>query len=506
MNKQIIKNIFYNILNFGVNIILGIALTPLLIRHMGISAYGIIPLAMFITSYVGVLTQSLTASVNRYLIYSLQHDNKKETNLIFNTALVLMFILILLSSAIFIWPIIHIDEFISIPEAVVTESKILFLCVLGGFFISLIASVFSVSVYSINRIDLMQIANISKNIIKLSVILVLFKFQLYKLSSVGYAIVISEFTTLLFYIVLSRRLTPYIHLNIRSFSLSIVKKLSTLGGWLIIDQVGVIFLSKIDLVVVNKTFGSNYGGKYSIITQFSDLLRSMAGLIGGVLGPVMMILYSRNEQEKMAEMTKIFMKAMSLTMAIPIVVICVFSKEIIELWVGPAYDNIAYLVWFIVFPLIINLGTIPLFTINIAMNKVKVPSILNVIFGCIGLLTALSLVNFYHMGLESIALGFVLATTLKNSLFTPLYAAYILNLSKITFLAVHIRVIVFSLVFSLLMFFIKGHINPKGTELLMALAFLCIVGLPISLVFYTKEELLNITKLTKEIFKRNEKK
>lgn len=193
-------------------------------------------------------------------------------------------------------------------------------------------------------------------------------------------------------------------------------------------------------------------------------------------------------------------------MAIPIVVICVFSKEIIELWVGPAYDNIAYLVWFIVFPLIINLGTIPLFTINIAMNKVKVPSILNVIFGCIGLLTALSLVNFYHMGLEGIALGFVLATTLKNSLFTPLYAAYILNLSKITFLAVHIRVIVFSLVFSLLMFFIKGHINPKGTELLMALAFLCIVGLPISLVFYTKEELLNITKLTKEIFKRNEKK
>ncbi|MCE9911740.1 hypothetical protein LZ642_08965, partial [Hafnia paralvei] len=93
MNKQIIKNIFYNILNFGVNIILGIALTPLLIRHMGIAAYGIIPLAMFITSYVGVLTQSLTASVNRYLIYSLQHDNKKETNLIFNTALVLMFIL-----------------------------------------------------------------------------------------------------------------------------------------------------------------------------------------------------------------------------------------------------------------------------------------------------------------------------------------------------------------------------------------------------------------------------
>lgn len=503
MNKQIIKNIFFNVLNFGVNVVLGIVLTPFLIKHIGISAYGMVPLAIFITSYVGVLTQSLTASVNRYLINSLKDNDKQETNSIFNTALILMFIFILLSGFIFIWPIIYIDNLIYIPEKIIIESKVLFFCVLIGFFISLLSSIFSVSVYSINRIDLMQTANIIKNTVKLCLIFIFFNFQLYTLSSIGYSIIISELFALAFYIFLSKKLTPYIYINIKLFNTSIVRKLSNLSGWLIVDQIGVIFLSKTDLVVVNKIFGSDYGGKYSIIIQFSDLLRSMASLIGGVLGPVMMILYSRNEQVKMAEMTKIFMKSMSLTIAIPIVVICIFSNEIMELWVGPTYNDIAYLVWFIVFPLIINLGTMPLFSINIAMNKVKIPSILNFIFGVVGLSVSLSLVHIYNMGLEGIALGFMLAMTLKNSIFMPLYAAYILNLPKMTFLAIHIRVIMFSLVFSLLMFFIKNHIHAEGIELLATLIFLCFVGLPISLIFYTKKELHSIIKLAKGLLKKN---
>lgn len=506
MNRQIIKNVIFNILNFGVNIILGIALTPYLIKHMGIAAYGMIPLAMFITSYVGVLTQSLTASVNRFLINSLQSGDKEEINAIFNTALVLMIILILIASAIFIWPLININAFISIPNELIRETKKLFLCVLFGFFISLLSSIFSVSMYSKNRIDLMQVANIIKNITKLTMILMFFYFQRYQLSSVGYSIVISEFFTLLICVFVSKRLTPEIYINLKLFNASIVKKLSSLGGWLIVDQIGVIFLSKLDLLIVNKIFGSSLGGKYSIITQFSDLLRSMAGLIGGVLGPVMMILHSKNEQVKMVELTKIFMKAMSLTMAIPIIILCVYSKEIVELWVGPSYTDIAYLVWFIIFPLIINLGTMPLFSINIAMNKVKVPGISNAVFGVIGLLVSLSLVNFGNMGLEGVAIGFVLATTLKNGFFTPFYAAYIMGLPKMSFLAVHIKTIVFSFVFSLLIFSIKTQVTAKGIELLLLLTLLCILGLPVSLFFYSKNELYSVIVLVKGFFNKNERK
>lgn len=506
MNKQIIINILFNVLNFCVNVILGIALTPYLIKHMGIMAYGMIPLAMFITSYVGVLTQSLTASVNKYLIGALQRKDNDEANVIFNTALVLMLILIGFASIVFTWPILHIDIFISIPSELISETINLFFCVLFGFFISLISSVFSVSMYSNNRIDLMQLANIIKNIVKLISILTFFYYGRNQLSSIGYSIIISEFVALLIYIIMTQKLTPDISLRLGLFDLAIVKKLSGLGGWLIVDQVGVILLSKLDLLVVNKTFGSSYGGKYSIITQFSDLLRAMASLIGGVLGPVMMILHSKNDYIQMATLTKIFMKAMSLTMAIPVIVLCVFSKEIIELWVGPKYNDIAYLMWFIVFPLIINLGAMPLFSINIAMNKVKIPSISNVVFGIFGLCTSLYLVNTVNLGIAGVAIGFILATTLKNSFFTPLYAAYIMQLPKMTFLVVHIKTLLFTLLFTVFLFVIKNYVEVTGMYLLFILMLLCIVGFIFTFAFYTPKEIAGAIGVVKGGFNKNGKK
>lgn len=503
MNKQIIRNICFNLINFVINMIVGIILTPYLIKHMGIVAYGMVPLAMFITSYIGVLTQSLTASVNRCLINALHNGNNLEVNLIFNTALILMIVLIVVIGAILIWPIVNIGYLISVPEILLNETTTLFLSILVAFFISLISSVFSVPLYAKNRIDLMQSANIIKNLTKLLSILSFFYFGNYRLSIVGYSIVISEIISLMMYIYMSRRETPDIQIRFDFFDISIVRKISGLGGWLIVDQIGVIFLSKLDLLLVNKIFGSSYSGKYAVITQFSDLFRTMASLIGSVLGPVMMILYTQGEHSKMADLTKSFMKFMSLTMAIPIIVLCVFSEEIIEMWVGPSFNDITYLVWFIVFPLIINIGTMPLFSINIAMNKVKIPSLSNIIFGVIGLLIALYLVYYLHSGMEGIAVGFILATTLKNSLFTPLYAAYILQLPKLTFITVHIRTLLFTLTFTILSYYAKEHIEAKGLHLLLFLLLLCCLGFIFTLVFYTPTEIKNIVRTARKLGHEN---
>ncbi|ENB8499130.1 oligosaccharide flippase family protein [Escherichia albertii] len=503
MNKQIIRNICFNVINFVINMVIGILLTPYLIKHMGVVAYGMVPLAMFITSYIGILTQSLTASVNRCLINALHSNNKFEANLIFNTALILMISLIVVIGAILIWPIAHIGYFISVPEILLNEATTLFLSILVAFFISLISSVFSVPLFAKNRMDLMQSANIIKNLTKLISILSFFYFGIYRLSVVGYSIVLSEIISLMIYVYMSRREIPDIRVRLNLFDISIVRKISGLGGWLIVDQIGVMFLSKLDLLLVNKIFGSSYSGKYAVITQFSDLFRTMASLIGSVLGPVMMILYSQGEQSKMADLTKSFMKFMSLTMAIPIIVLCVFSKEIVEMWVGHSFNDITYLVWFIVFPLIINLGTMPLFSINIAMNKVKIPSLSNIIFGVIGLLITLYLVYYLHLGMEGIALGFILATTLKNSLFTPLYAAYILHLPKLTFITVHIRTLLFTLMFSIFSYYAKEHIEAKGLCLLLFLLFLCCLGFIFTLAFYTPTEIKNIVKIARKIGRKN---
>ncbi|WP_449508047.1 hypothetical protein [Enterobacter ludwigii] len=486
MNKQILKNILFNIINFIVNVAIGLALTPYLIKKLGIAAYGLIPLAMFLSSYIGVLTQSLTASVNRFLINELQNNNVRESNKVFNTALVTMLILVVLILFVFAWPVINIEKLITVPIKYEIEAGRLFFLMLLSVLVSLISSIFSVSMYANNRIDLMQCVNIAKNMTRLMAIIIMFSCNFSSLEVFGYAVLISEIIALSMYVNYWRVATPYLNLNIRNFDYSILKKVSNISSWLIVDQIGTIVLSKSDLLLVNKNFGSSVSGKYAIVAQFSDLLRSMASLVGGVMGPVMMILHSQNNQKKMVNLTSVFMMALSLILAIPIVLLCIFSKQILTLWVGNTFNDMSNLMWLLLLPLIINLGTMPLFSINIALNKVKIPSLSNIIFGTVGLSIAFMLLNFSSLGYYSIGIGFIFATTLKNALFTPLYAAYILRVKLNTFLLVHIKTISFTSVFLIICHCVNLYMAPTGYNVFIYMASLCLPGLLLAYFFIDK--------------------
>ncbi|EHH7855746.1 flippase, partial [Escherichia coli] len=51
MKKQIIKNISANFTNLIVSIFIGLLLTPLLVKSLGIEVYGVLPIALFLTFY-----------------------------------------------------------------------------------------------------------------------------------------------------------------------------------------------------------------------------------------------------------------------------------------------------------------------------------------------------------------------------------------------------------------------------------------------------------------------
>jgi len=272
-------------------------------------------------------------------------------------------------------------------------------------------------------------------------------------------------------------------------------KILKLTFWLVLDQIGFILLSKIDLLLLNKNFGASITGKYSIVAQLGDLLKAMASMLGGVLGPVMMILYSRSENEQMVKITKVFSSLISLTLAVPILVICVFSNEIIYLWIGKSFQEASYLAWILLAPMIINLGSIPLFSINIAYNKVKIPSIMNIVFGGVGILIAYILMHFTSLTYLSIPVALTGAITLKNSLFMPIYVASLLGINKKTFFIIHAKTIMFAILFFAPLYIAHENFNLLGINLIIMLSSLCVIGFLISLLFYSKEDIKYIRQI-----------
>ena len=497
MKNQIIKNISANFLNLLISIFIGLLLTPVLVKKLGMEVYGILPIALFLTFYMGVIAQSLTASVNRFLIEKFISNEIDEANVIFNTAFILIISYVIILVACLFYPIVHIGDFLTVPNGHQPETINLFLCVLFSFMIAMLSSSLSVSMYAKNRIDLMQIGNILRNITKVTSILVFLKLDYISLTYIGFSILFSELIYLVYSIITWRFLTPELLLSRRFFRKSKVKEITSFSGWVLFDQVGTILFLKTDLVLVNTLMGSKENGEYSIATQFSDLLRSMAGLVASSLGPMMVILYEKKQLEQLISMTTAFVKLLSLTIAVPIILLCVFSKEILTLWLGSGFTHLSPLVCLVTLPLIINLGTLPILSINIAVKKIQVPALVNIILALVGLALSFILFKLTGLGYYGIAIAYTLTLTLKNAVFIPWYAASIMNIPKNTFFKTHLNSLLFLLMFYTMIYYIKYLSEKISVNLLVELFSLGVLGMFLTLVFYSKNERNVVFKMIK---------
>src|SRR5260370_28652416 len=79
-------NLVSNIVKLGLTMLVGVWYVPFLVRQLGPAAYGMIPLASMITSYMTLITFGLDAAMARTLTISLERRDYDRANAIFNVA------------------------------------------------------------------------------------------------------------------------------------------------------------------------------------------------------------------------------------------------------------------------------------------------------------------------------------------------------------------------------------------------------------------------------------
>lgn len=429
-SKQLPKNLIANISYFILNIFIGLFLVPFFIKTLGVVSYGVIPLATSVTSYVSLVTQSLNASVSRYLTIDLQKQDFKKANIIFNTAIFGTLVITLLTIPIIVIVAYYSPFYFDIPTTQKQDVFILFLGVMGSFLVRTWGSNFGVSLFAFNRLDLQNIINAFNIILQTALIIVLFTLYPPKLSYIGYSYLISAVATLFVTIIFSKKVNPYLKVNIHNFRISQVKDLGVTGGWIIIDQIGTLLLFQMDLILVNKLFGTAAGGEYSIALMWSTLITSFASMFASVLTPVILTYYAKEKFEELVTVSKSAVKIMGLSMALPIGLICGFSPIIISWWVGPNYARVSPLMWILLGHLAINMSVLPLFPINVSYNKLRIPAIATIFSGIANLLLALTLSTTTGLGYYGVAIAGAIVLTARHTFFVPMYATKVLGIPK----------------------------------------------------------------------------
>jgi len=491
---QLPRNLAANIAYFLVNIVIGVLLVPYFINTLGVAAYGIIPLATSITGYVAIVVQSLNTSVTRFLTVDLQREDYTAANRTFNTALFGLTAVILLMIPVILVVAYFAPSIFNVPEGQETGAVLLFLGVSAAFLIRAWSGSFTVQLFAYNRLDLQNLVNITNVVVQTGLIVLLFTLSGPDLALVGGAYLAGAVVASGVAIILARRVCPYLRISIRSFDRKRVRDLCGMGGWVVIDQVGHLFLFQIDLIVVNLLFGEILAGEYAIALQWGILLRSIAGMLAGVLTPTILSYYALRQTEKLIKITKSAVKFMGLAMALPAGLICGFAPQLLTIWVGAEYASLAPLQVLLTAHLAVNMSVLPLFSVNVAHNRVRIPGLVTILLGTANLVLAIVIPFVTGWGYYGVAVAGVIILTFRHTLFVPWYAARILDIP----MSSYFRSLVSGALATLLIGGVAAGITIVTT--LPLLSTLIIVGAVISLIYGIMVLRFGLTLFEKQLF------
>ncbi|MCB0751217.1 MAG: lipopolysaccharide biosynthesis protein [Ignavibacteriae bacterium] len=500
MEKHLPLNLITNILVFLLSTLIGVFITPFLLRHLDTDGYGILKLVMSLPMIITLFTLVISGGISRFLSIDLQKRNFLEANITFNSFFWGLTFIIIFISPILIYFILNLTEYFDIPIAYSNTTK--YLCV--GIFLSslfnIYSTAFNIPAFSENRLDIINYTKIFSLLTQNILIVLLLTHYSNHLLSIAFSYFVSGLLGLLLSTYIWRKFSPELILNIKLITKNKIYELSRFGRWLIIDHLGTMLFIYLDLIIINVLLGSLATGEYSIPLQWQMLLKSLMFVFAAVVIPLIYRYYSNNNYKMLRQIAHSSIKYLSLIISIPIGILCGFGSNFFTLWIGEEYLRLIPLLWLMIIPLLFSLPVTVLFYVNSAYNRIKIPALFTVFFGALHLITGIILIKYFNSGIYGLAISSSALFTFRNTIFTVMYTNKLLESSLINFYKNYIFGICNFLLIIFLSSIIVIFIKIDNSWLLMFLSILSVTIFSIIFIYYLmldineKEYLLKMLK------------
>jgi O-antigen/teichoic acid export membrane protein len=418
-----VSNLIGNGTAFGVNLVVGIWFTAYLFRNLGPATYGLIPLATSVASYMSVLTLALTSSVGRCITIARGADNHAEVQRVFNTAFFGCVLFSLLLLPLMLLAAYFAPEMFSVPDGYENQTRILFAASGAVFLLTTATTAYGVAFFCRNRLDLSSSLNAGTTLLRVAVVWCLFQITVPSLWQVATGLLAAACLGTVVSVIFSRRLMPELQVRSSKFAAQTLRSLGATGAWVSVTQFGTILLLSLDLLMVNLLLGALVAGKYAIPLQLATLLRKLFTMIGGLFTPTIMSLHGAGRRDAMIAYVARAIRMVGLLAAIAAGLLCGFASELMTVWIGEDFANLAPLVWVMVAPLGMNLAVFPMFGLALTVNKVRGPAVVTILLGLLHVGVAYLLVERAGWGLYGVAVSSVALLSLKNLFYIPWYTA-----------------------------------------------------------------------------------
>ncbi|MBE0572453.1 MAG: flippase [Ignavibacteriaceae bacterium] len=406
--KLLAKNTIYNLLGYGLPLLLALIIIPPLIKNLGVERFAILNLCWIVVGYFSFLDFGIGKALTKIIAEKIGSKQHKDIPHIFWTSLMVMLIFSTLASVILY---VFVPELLKIFEV----SPDLYLETKSSFYVLVIAIPIVTSTAGLRGVleayqefGTINLIRILMGVFTFLGPLIVFMFTKSLYWIVIFLVMVRALVWLIYLIHCFR-----INVNIKShFKISIesIKPVLKFSIWITLaNLIGPIILYSDRVIIgalVKVAAITYYSTPYEVITKLMIIPTSLVG----VLFPVFSSSYFVNPDLSKKYLI-IGMKIIFLAIYPIIFIIVMFSYEAMDLWLGKTFaDNGSRVLQFLSIGIMMN--ALSLITNNClqGIGKPRIPTLINLVEFPIYITVMWLLVKSY--GIQGAAIAYMLMATL----------------------------------------------------------------------------------------------
>lgn len=404
----------------AIKIVTGLVYTPIMLRLLGQSEYGLYQLVYSVVSYLSLLSLGFGSAYMRfYSRYKAQNDREGIARL--NGMFMTIFCSI---SAICIFcggvMVMDAEEIFGdgLTATELEKAKVLMALMVVNLALTFPSSVFNCSVTAHEKFLFQKLLLVVKNLLS--------PFLTLPLLIMGYgsvAVVVIQ-TVLTVGVLVSNMHYCFKKLHIqflfRGFQFSLLKEMWVFTFFIFLNQIINQVNWSVDKFLLGRMIGTTATAIYGVGSQINHLYLEMSTAVSTVFVPkVNQIVAEKCDDWELTELFARIGRIQFIIMALILTGFIFFGQPFVRLWAGDGYENAYYVVLFLIIPvtvpLIQNIGI----EIQRAKNKHKARSIVYLIIAIANIFVSIPLIKAF--GEVGAAAGTAAALTVGNILFMNWY-------------------------------------------------------------------------------------
>lgn len=415
-----------------VNTVIQLLYTPLLVRMLGQSDYGLFSLVSSIIGYLTVLDLGFGNAIIVYTAKYRTQERYDELRKLHGMFKVVFYIIGIFSGLLGLVLYFNVDSFFakSMTDVEVQKMRIMMLILTFNLVVTFSFSLYNSIISAYEKFIYQKALAILSSVLK-PMLMIPLLFLGYKSIALCVVITLVNIIVLLSNYIFCRY-SLKLEIKYQGFNFKLFKKIFSYSIWIFLA----IIVDKVNWSVDNFILGAVSGTAavsiYSIASTLNQLFLNLSTAISSVLLPKMSKLVANNvsSEQLTDEMIKVG-RIQNYVIFLMCSGLILFGKQFITLWVGDGFEESYYVTLLLIvpvcFPLIQNIGL----SIMQAMNRFKFRSISTSIMAAFNVIISVILAK--KMGATGAAIGSSISLIVCNIFIINIYYYKVLKLNVIRF-------------------------------------------------------------------------